>query len=51
MNSLKTRPGMVYIAALVIVVCSIPLMREAKRIHTLQSWPTENVQRHRNFMG
>ncbi|WP_180356000.1 hypothetical protein [Aliirhizobium smilacinae] len=50
MNTFRTRVGMVYVAALVLVVCSIPLMHEAKRIHTLQSWPTD-AQPHRGFLG
>jgi hypothetical protein len=50
-NSFRTRPGMVYVAVLVLVVCSIPLMREAKRMHTLQTWPTDSAQPHRSFLG
>jgi hypothetical protein len=49
-NAFKTRPGMIYVAVLVLVVCSIPLMHEAKRIHTLQNWPTD-AQSHRGFLG
>jgi hypothetical protein len=49
-NTFRTRFGMIYVAVLVLVVCSIPLMHEVKRIHTLQNWPTD-AQPHRGFLG
>lgn len=51
MNSFRTRPGMMYVAALVLVIVSIPLMREAKRMHNLQTWPTDTTQIHRSLAG
>lgn len=51
MNPFKARPGMVFVAVLVLVVFSIPLMREAKRLHTLQTWPVDDTRPHHSFVG
>ncbi|TCR00018.1 hypothetical protein EDF70_10795 [Neorhizobium sp. JUb45] len=51
MNAFKTRPGIVYIAILVMLVVSIPMLREAKHMRSLQGWPTGASQPHRSFSG
>ncbi|MGF9566499.1 hypothetical protein [Neorhizobium sp. JUb45] len=50
-NAFKTRPGIVYIAILVMLVVSIPMLREAKHMRSLQGWPTGASQPHRSFSG
>jgi hypothetical protein len=51
MNALRFRPGAVFVAMLIILVCSITFLREDKHMHSLQSWPPGAVQPHRAFWG
>ncbi len=51
MNTFKPRPGMVYVAILVMLVCSIPMLREAKHMRSLESWHKGISQPHRSFSG
>lgn len=51
MNILKTRPGLVYVAVLVMLVVSIPMLREARHVHSLQGWPGGISHTHRGFVG
>jgi len=50
-NVLKTRPGLVYVAILVMLVVCIPMLREARHVHSLQGWPSGISQPHRGFAG
>jgi len=50
-NVLKIRPGMVFVAILVFLVVSIPMLREERHVHPLQGWPNGISQPHRSFFG
>ncbi|MGI2035273.1 hypothetical protein ACRQ1B_23085 [Rhizobium panacihumi] len=51
MNSLKARPGLVYVAVLVLLVVSIPMLRAERHSQSLQAWPAGISQPHRGFSG
>ncbi|MEB2847822.1 hypothetical protein GAO09_12450 [Rhizobiales bacterium RZME27] len=51
MNVLKAHLGMVYVAILVMIVASIPMLRETRHIRSLEGWPTGINQQHRGFSG
>lgn len=51
MNAFKTRPGLVYVAVLVMLVVCIPMLREAKHMHSPEAWPAGFSQPHRGFAG
>jgi hypothetical protein len=50
-NALRTRLGMIYVAALVLVVVCIPLMHEAKQLHTPKTWPAVSIRSSSGFLG
>jgi hypothetical protein len=49
MNELRFRAGAVFVAMLIILVCSITFLREDKHMHSLQSWPLGVDHPHRCF--
>lgn len=51
MNALRTRLGIIYVAALVLVIISIPALREAKHLNSVQTWPAGATTANHSFSG
>jgi hypothetical protein len=49
-NVLKSHPGMVYVAVLVMVVCALPLARETRHIRQMDGLP-DHGQRIQSLAG
>jgi len=51
LNGLRFYPGLVFVAVLVALVCSIPLLCGAKHMRQVQPWPAGADRRHSSLIG